>query len=115
MMAYARIDKPDPALLAGIYVNAGIETSSLVSFAVPEEAIVQFYEKSFIFAYKGQRLENGKIIHDFMAVEVTRGVTSNGFSEVILPAGFDTQKTQLVIKGAYAILSAWKNAGEMAC
>ena len=114
-MVYARIDKPDPSLLAGIYVNAEIETSSQVSLAVPSEALVQFYEKSYIFAYKGQRVENGKIIHDFIAVEVTKGVTSHGFSEILLPSGIDLQKTRLVIKGAYAILSAWKNAGEMAC
>ena len=114
-MVYAHIDKPDPSLLAGIYVNAEIEISSQVSLAVPDYAIVKFYEKSYIFAYKGQRVENGKIIHDFIAVEVTIGVISNGFSEILLPSGIDLQKTRLVIKGAYAILSAWKNAGEMAC
>ena len=115
MMAYARIDKDGQNLLAGTYVNAMIETSSFFSIAVPEEAVVTFNEKSYIFAYKGQRVENGKVIHDFMAVEVTKGVTSSGFSEIILPAGFDVVKTQLAVKGAYAILSAWKNAGEMAC
>ncbi len=114
-MVYARIDKSDPSLLAGIFVNAEIETSSQISFAVPDEAIVQFYEKSYIFAYKGQRVENGKIIHDFIAIEVTKGVNSNGFSEILLPEGYDPKKTRLVLKGAYAILSAWKNAGEMAC
>ena len=115
MMAYARITDPGPSLLTGSFVNAEIETANVLSYAVPDEAIVQFYEKSFVFVYKGQRVENGKTIHDFTAVEVTKGIASNGFSEIRLPAGFDAQKTRLVVKGAYAILSAWKNAGEMAC
>jgi len=34
---------------------------------------------------------------------------------VILPDGFDIQSAKVVIKGAYNLLSAKKNAGEMSC
>jgi cobalt-zinc-cadmium efflux system membrane fusion protein len=34
---------------------------------------------------------------------------------VILPPGFVVKGTKVVVKGAYNLLSAKKNAGEMAC
>jgi len=48
-------------------------------------------------------------------VEVQKGVTDSGFIEIILPEGFDIKKEKVVIKGAYNLLSAKKNAGEMSC
>ncbi len=37
------------------------------------------------------------------------------YTEIILPDNFDLRKAKVVIKGAYNLLSAKKNAGEMAC
>jgi len=48
-------------------------------------------------------------------VEVKKGVSGSGFTEIILPEGFDFNTAKIVIKGAYNLLSAKKNAGEMAC
>jgi len=36
-------------------------------------------------------------------------------TEVKLPEGFDIKTKQVVVKGAYNLLSAKKNAGEMSC
>lgn len=36
-------------------------------------------------------------------------------TEVKLPEGFDIKTNKIVIKGAYSLLSAKKNAGEMSC
>jgi len=115
MMAYARISQPAPALMAGASVNASIETDSLMAYAVPEEAVVGFNEKFYLFVYKGGRTENGKIVHDFIATEVIKGITNQGFCEIRMNPGFDFQGSRLVVKGAYSLLAAWKNAGEMAC
>ena len=49
------------------------------------------------------------------AIEVIKGSTDNGFTAINLPVGFDLLNVKVVVKGAYSILSAWKNAGEMAC
>lgn len=57
----------------------------------------------------------GKTISDFEAIEVKKGATDQGFTEITLPAGFDLVNVKVVVKGAYSVLSAWKNAGEMAC
>jgi membrane fusion protein, heavy metal efflux system len=114
-MAYAKIDPPHGTLLSGMFVNAMIRTNSAEGFAVPEESVVQFNEKTYIFIFKGTRQENGKTISDFEAVEVGKGATDKGFTEITLPVGIDLLKARIVVKGAYSVLSAWKNAGEMAC
>jgi len=114
-MAYARIDQPHGTLLSGMFVNAIIQTSNAEVVAVPEESVVQFNEKSYIFIFKGTRQENGKTISDFEAIEVVKGATGKRFTEITLPAGFDLLNVKVVVKGAYSVLSAWKNAGEMAC
>jgi cobalt-zinc-cadmium efflux system membrane fusion protein len=48
-------------------------------------------------------------------VEVHKGITNGGYTEIILPENYDIKKVKVVIKGAYNLLSAKKNAGEMAC
>jgi membrane fusion protein, heavy metal efflux system len=114
-MAYARIDKPDRHLLSGMYVNAKIETESNAVISVPQQSVVQFNEKFYIFIFKGKRMENGKEINDFEALEVIKGVTEGGFSEITFASGAVPENLRIVITGAYSILSAWKNSGEMAC
>jgi cobalt-zinc-cadmium efflux system membrane fusion protein len=48
-------------------------------------------------------------------IEVQKGITKDGYTEVILPESLDIKTTRVVVKGAYNLLSAKKNAGEMAC
>ena len=48
-------------------------------------------------------------------IEVIKGISASGFTEVKLPQGFNTGDAKVVVKGAYNLLSAKKNAGEMAC
>ena len=44
-------------------------------------------------------------------IPVKKGIEEGGFTEVILPAQFD-KNSQVVLKGAYALLSAMKNVEE---
>ncbi len=46
----------------------------------------------------------------FKQISVRRGVTENGYSQVILPGSLDVAKTRVVVKGAYALLSQLKAA-----
>ncbi len=69
-----------------------------------------------IFLYlKREKEEAGKPFTEYKMIEVKKGVTSSGYTEIILPEGFDIKSAKVVIKGAYNLLSAKKNAGEMAC
>lgn len=112
---YAIVSGTCKNVLPGMYVNAIIETSGNKVTALPAEAIVSFDEKNYIFIFDKTKEEGGKPFTEYKMIEVHKGVTDGGFTEVILPEGFDISAAKVVIKGAYNLLSAKKNAGEMAC
>jgi membrane fusion protein, heavy metal efflux system len=102
-------------ILPGMYVNAMIEARGNNAATLPSEAIVSFDEKDYIFAFDKNKEENGKPFTEYRMIEIHKGVTDGGFTEITLPEGFDIKTAKIVIKGAYNLLSAKKNAGEMSC
>lgn len=112
---YGTVTSSCKNLLPGMYVNALIEESDLKVIALPSEAVVSFDDKDYIFVFEKNKEEDGKAMTEYRIFEVKKGVTSLDYTEIILPAGFDLKTAKVVIKGAYNLLSAKKNAGEMAC
>ena len=112
---YATVDNNDKNILPGMFVSALIETANDSTTALPTEAVLTFDDKNYIFIYYDKKIENGKNMTLFQLIEVKKGVTTKGFTEIILPEKFDITKSKVVIKGAYNLLSAMKNAGDMAC
>jgi len=112
---YASIPGTCKNVLPGMYVNANIETSGEKVATLPAAAIVSFDDKEYIFVFDKTKEEGGKPFTEYRMIEIHKGVTDNGFSEVILPEGFDIESAKVVVKGAYNLLSAKKNAGEMSC
>lgn len=102
-------------VLPGMYVSAIIETSGNQVTALPSEAVVSFDDKDYIFIFDKNKEEGGKPFTEYKIVEVKKGVTDGGYTEIILPEGFNISTAKVVTKGAYTLLSAKKNAGEMAC
>jgi membrane fusion protein, heavy metal efflux system len=102
-------------VLPGMYVNAIIETSGDKVPALPSGAIVSFDDKDYIFVFEKNKEEDGLPFTEYRMIQVQKGITDNGYTEVRLPQGFDINRSKVVIKGAYNLLSAKKNAGEMAC
>jgi cobalt-zinc-cadmium efflux system membrane fusion protein len=102
-------------MLPGMYVNAMIEESDQKVTALPSEAVVSFDDKDYIFVFEKNKEEAGNAMTEYRVIEVKKGVSSSGYTEIILPEGFDVNTAKVVIKGAYNLLSAKKNAGEMAC
>ena len=49
---------------------------------------------------------------DFEMVEIQKGVTEGLYTEVVLPETFDNNANQIVIKGAYSLISKMKLSGE---
>ncbi len=101
--------------LPGMYVNAIIEASGNKVNALPSEAIVSFDDKDYIFIFDKNKEEGGKPFTEYRMIEVLKGVTDGGYTEIRLPEGFDSKTAKVVLKGAYNLLSAKKNAGEMSC
>ena len=112
---FATVNGKCKNLLPGTYVNATIEVSGQKVTALPSEAVVSFEDKSYIFLFDKDKTEDGKAFTEYRMVEVQKGVSEGGFVEVILPAGMEAKGLKVVVEGAYNLLSAKKNAGEMAC
>jgi cobalt-zinc-cadmium efflux system membrane fusion protein len=112
---YATVQQPCNNVLPGMYVLAHIEKTDKQVTSVPADAVVSFDNKYYIFAFEKDKEEEGKPFTEYRFIEVTKGDTNDGFTEIQLPAGFDIKNTKIVTKGAYKLLSAKKNAGEMTC
>jgi len=112
---YASVTSSCKNVLPGMYVNAYIEESDNKVTALPSEAIVSFDDKDYIFTFEREKEEAGKPFTEYRMIEVKKGVSGSGYTEIKLPAGFNFSAAKIVMKGAYNLLSAKKNAGEMAC
>jgi cobalt-zinc-cadmium efflux system membrane fusion protein len=112
---YGTVTSSCENILPGMYVNALIEESDLKVTALPSEAVVSFDDKDYIFVFAREKEEEGKPFTEYRIIEVKKGVSSSGYTQITLPEGFDLNSSKVVIKGAYNLLSAKKNAGEMAC
>ena len=112
---YASVQDLCKNLLPGMYVNATIQANGNRVTAVPSNAVVRFDEKQYIFVFDKDKLENNLSFTEYRMIEVRKGVTDDGYTEVTLPEGFDVTTAKVIVKGAYNLLSAKKNAGEMSC
>lgn len=115
LLVYASVISHCNNILPGMYVNAIIEETDNKVITLPSEAIVSFDDKHYIFTFEKEKEEDGKPFTEYRMIEVKKGVSASGFTEIIVPEGFNLNSAKIVIKGAYNLLSAKKNAGEMAC
>ncbi len=95
----------DPAMLPGMYVKAMIETRTEDVPALPVEAIIQSEGKDYIFI----QTDTAQNKTTFKKIPVVKGIEQEGFVAVTLPDNFNVSTSKIVIKGAYALLSAMKN------
>ena len=112
---YASVQGACKNVLPGMYVNAVIEATSNKVTSVPSEAIVSFEDKDYIFVFERNKKESGKPFTEYRMIQVKKGVADEGYTEITLPDNYDFKDAKVVVKGAYNLLSAKKNAGEMAC
>lgn len=97
----------DPSLIPGMYAKALISVTEEEVSAVPSEAIINADGSDYLFT----QTKNDTNGYTFKMIPVKKGIEENGFTEVILPEQFD-MNSRLVLKGAYALLSAMKNVEE---
>ncbi|WP_234736068.1 efflux RND transporter periplasmic adaptor subunit [Tellurirhabdus bombi] len=113
----ARLDQDSGKLTPNTFLKASLNLGNNRVTALPEGAIVNSEGKDYIFivtteeAHHEHREVGTEADHTcFKQIQVRRGVTENGYSAVVLPGNFDIAKTQVVIQGAYAVLSQLKAA-----
>jgi len=112
---YASCENKNKNILPGMIVNATIEVNNSIAECVPDEAVVNFEDKDYIFVFSKDDVENNKKITLFKIVEIKKGVSANGYTEISFVTNSNYATSKIVIKGAYNLLSALKNGGEMAC
>ncbi|MCF0073930.1 efflux RND transporter periplasmic adaptor subunit [Dyadobacter sp. CY261] len=102
---HCHLENEDHSLLPQNFVKAIIETGANAVNALPDEAVLDFEGKPYVF------VKNSEKARSFEMVEVIKGISENGFTEVKMPAGFK-ENPEFVLNGAYALLSKLKNADE---
>jgi len=99
---HCHFENYDKALFPGMYMNADIEVKSNDVLTLPQDAIVNFEGKDYVFLAINK--------NQFRMVEVKIGNNENGFVEILNPGYI--QNSTIVKKGAYTILMKLKNKTE---
>ncbi len=94
----------DKTLLPGMYMNAEVEIDLANALTTTTEAIVSFEGKDFVFIQKDKLT--------FQLIEVLKGSTENGFTEITAAGADALTAFPVVTKGAYSLLMQLKNKSE---
>ncbi len=94
------LDEERRHFLVGMFVNAEIETSSQLGWALPENAIVTIGDRNYVLRLKEEN--NGTF--GFEQLEVATGPTANGFTEIQEDAQI-APKDRFLVKGAFDLLA----------
>ncbi|WP_299672587.1 efflux RND transporter periplasmic adaptor subunit [uncultured Polaribacter sp.] len=108
---HGHLEEKNEALLPGMFVNANIEVDTLEQFAVPEEAIVRFEGKHYIFISKGNRKEDNQIMSDFEMLEVNKGNEEENYVAVsLVDNSLKMEDLSIVLNDAFTLLAKAKNS-----
>lgn len=94
----------DKSLIPGMFMNAEIEVSTNNAYVVPDNAIVMFEGRQYVFMQAGDK--------KFGICEVSTQNTENGFTQIVFADDKDIENKTFVLKGAYTLLMKMKNAEE---
>jgi cobalt-zinc-cadmium efflux system membrane fusion protein len=98
---HAHFEQYDPSLIPGMYMTAEIEILGNKVWSMPNECIVSFEGKNYVFKVLSQ--------NSFQMVEVKVGTVGNGFTEILNAE--DLRAATIVHHGAYTLLMSMKNKG----
>jgi membrane fusion protein, heavy metal efflux system len=99
---HCHFDDYDKTLIPGTYMNADVEIKSKAAWVLPEDAVVRFENKQYVFVKKTDKT--------FELLEIQPGVSENGFTEILNAESW--HQKQIVSKGAYTLLMSLKNKTE---
>ncbi len=92
----------DKTLLPGMYMNAEIELKSDEALTLPQDAVVNFEGKEYVFVVINK--------NQFRITEIKTATSENGFIQILDAEGL--KKNTIVTKGAYTLLMQLKNKAE---
>jgi cobalt-zinc-cadmium efflux system membrane fusion protein len=101
---HCHLEGEDPSLIPGLYFKALIETDPQQVTTLPNEAVVDFENKQYVF------VEQKAGVLEYEMIEISKLKSEEDFTEVALPSSIASRK--IVLKGTYALLSILKNTEE---
>ncbi|RFS19669.1 efflux RND transporter periplasmic adaptor subunit [Chitinophaga silvatica] len=96
---HCHLDKYDPNLIPGVYMNAEIELASSFSNVLPEESILDFEGSTYVFVEEKKQT--------YRLTPVTVGEQEKGIVQVLNFQDFKGKK--IVTRNAYTLLMKLKN------
>lgn len=96
VIAHAKINQVDDALLPGMFIEARIQIDNYKAMALPEAAIVSNGEEHYIYVEQKTNV--------FRQIQVKIGTTDMGFVEITPTEKMD-ESMKVVVNGAYYLLS----------
>lgn len=99
---HAHFKDVDAKLIPGMYMNADIEIPENNALALPEECVVDFEGKKYVFEIQDK--------NRFKMIPVQIGNSGDGWIEII--GGNELGNKKIAQKGAYTLLMALKNKAE---
>lgn len=97
-----KLTKYDSALIPGLFINAEAEFENEKALAVPDDAIVKWQNKFYVFS----NIENQK----YKMIPVETGTSSNGYRQIKSSA--INKSSNIVVKNAYTLLMTFMNGGD---
>ncbi len=106
---HCHIDRMDKDMLPGMFLTAFVESGGQSLPSLPDEAIVSFEGKKYIFITAEKNQQSNE--HHFEMIAVQTSVSEQGYTEVT-PSSIIDKSAHIVVKGAYSLLSKMKNGEE---
>ena len=101
VIVHCHFEQYDKSLIPGMYMNAEVEVSTNNAFVIPNDALVQFEGKQYVF------IQNEK--NKYVMQEVTTQNTENGLTQIAFTNDTDMTNKIFVTKDAYTLLMTMKN------
>ncbi|MEH6305947.1 efflux RND transporter periplasmic adaptor subunit [Olivibacter sp. CPCC 100613] len=99
---HCHFDQYDPSLVPGMFMNAEVAVKDVKALVVPEEAIVRWENKYYVFIERSQG--------NFIMTEITPGIQRDGKQQI--EGNAINIDTKLVVKNAFSLLMKIKNTEE---
>ena len=97
-----KVNQYDSSLIPGLFINAEAEFDNQKAITVPEDAVVRWQGKFFVFALGGN--------NQYKMVGVEPGAISDGYRQI--KSSSINASSKIVTKNAYTLLMTFMNSGD---
>jgi cobalt-zinc-cadmium efflux system membrane fusion protein len=97
-----KVNQYESSLIPGLFINAEAEFDNEKAITVPEDAVVRWQGKFFVFALAGN--------NQYKMVGVEPGTVSDGYRQI--KSSSINGSSKIVTKNAYTLLMTFMNGGD---